>query len=234
MLSTVLSGNTFIDYGHFPEYMITLDYLCMKNPYDAGYFAQQLIDAGVPRSSIPSLQRTHPDGQPEENLLYWLFKDIASNQTKLVRGERYTRFSSIYCTDRKHVLVERNPFLGTLGSKFTLGGLISFHEEPISNAIQELGEETPLLVAPKRFTLIGEHSYSGISPKLPEVTSHGDGYLFKYDSTPFGAIPSIHNGSDGAQHELLLIPVSDIRSDERVSSSYREFITQFWHSLGDI
>ena len=207
--------------------MFKLDVETLIKPYNPDVFKVQLIDVGIPIGSIKKIENSHPFDNSDETLLSWLYQDIEKDETVISNGERYIYIVGIYCTDDVDVLVERNKYLGTKGTKYQLGGLISPKSKPVDGAIRELIEETPFKIYPNNIEFIGYKEYNSYTEKIPGVATHNFLSFFKYTKGfPFRNIPKIYIGQDKEEHELLLIPKFEILTDIRVNSDFQKIIEE--------
>jgi 8-oxo-dGTP pyrophosphatase MutT (NUDIX family) len=193
-------------------------------PYERDTFSRQLIDVGISEDSIESILETEAN-DPDAQLHMWLHDDIRKDETEFRNGERFIQFSGIYITDRKNVLLESDPLIEWKG--YGMGGLLSVANDPAENALNEISEETPLEISRDRLYLLGETQNSSISPKLPGVMSHRDGYMFLYVVDSLEGLPETHYGSDGQKHDLMVIPIEDVLDHEEVDRNFKRSVTDY-------
>ena len=193
-------------------------------PYERDTFSRQLLDTGISEDSIESILEIEAN-DPEAQLHMWLHDDIQKDETELRNGERFLQFSGIYITDGKNVLLESDPLIGWKG--FGMGGLLSVANDPAENALNEISEETPLEISRDRLYLLGETQNSSISPKLPGVMSHREGYMFLYHVDSLEGIPETHYGSDGQKHDLMVIPIEDVLDHEDVDGNFKRSVKDY-------
>jgi len=193
-------------------------------PYERDTFSGQLIDVGIPKDSIESILEIEAN-EPESQLHMWLHDDIRKDETEFRNGERFIQFSGIYITDGKNVLLESDPLIEWKG--YGMGGLLSPSSDSAENALNEISEETPLEISKDRLYLLGETQNSSISPKLPGVMSHRDGYMFLYVVDSLEGIPETHYGSDGQKHDLMVIPIEDVLNHDKVDGNFKKSVRDY-------
>jgi len=206
------------------EKSITLENLV--TPYSEEGFREQLLSCGIPEASIEEIRSTYTGDDPTDNLLSRLYGDIERSETRIIDGERHLQFTGAFVTDGKSVLLERHPDFGRKG--YGLGGLFAYSGiTPEDNMLKEIGEETPISPDISRLKLVSETSESSISPRLPDVMSHRNGYFFIYKVESLENMPEIHQGSDGDPHELYIARIEDIADDSNIAKGWKGDVTKF-------
>jgi 8-oxo-dGTP pyrophosphatase MutT (NUDIX family) len=203
----------------------------LRQPYDQAVFIEQLMAAGVPRSSIETMTRQ----EDAASLFSWLYEDIRDGEVCIIDGERHSVVVGVFVTDGRSVLVERDPGLGS-DRKYAMGGQVPPTESAEECALREIREETPLAVVPDRLQLLETYETVGTSSrKLPGVraprTIHN--FIYYVDSfeavTPHLKVP--YQGEDRADHDLLLLPIDEALSHPDVNLHYRTALEKHRHRV---
>ena len=121
--------------------------------------------------------------------------------------------------------LESDPLIEWKG--YGMGGLLSPSSDSAENALNEISEETPLEISKDRLYLLGETQNSSISPKLPGVMSHREGYMFLYHVDSLEGIPKSYLGSAGQKHDLMVIPIEDVLEHEKVDWHFKEGVRKY-------
>ena len=201
------------------EKSITIENLV--RPYSEEGFKEQLLYCGVPETSIEEIRSSYTGDDPTDNLLSRLYADIERSETRIIDGERHLQFTGAFVTDGYSVLLERHPDFGKKG--YGMGGLFAYDGiTPAENMLKEIEEETPLIPNETKLRLVSETTESSISPRLPNVMTHRNGYFFIYKADILKNMPKLYEGSDGDPHELYVTKIPKIKTDETIAKGWKK------------